>query len=254
MAPPPVYNGLDLAPSGSRQESGSEPVGRLGLFDSVFHEVDEAIAIVQVSETAAPMVLDVNSRFEEKVGYSSGEVRGQNLFQVIRLGSGTQPSDMSVLNTALSDRTMAEVMVTMHTRGNVALPIQLKLRPLATVDDDHKFVCFLRSESDMEGDTQDTQEITNRLLTFLSHDLRTPLNGILGFSEIMMSGIVGALDRDAYEAYARDIHHAGQDLLRLVNGLLDLSHSETRGLELSDHLFPVTGWITARVRRGPVRL
>lgn len=232
---------MDLAASGyPAQPMGS---GQLGLFDSVFQEVDEAIAIVQVHDCKHPVVVDINSRFEREAGYSQDEVRGQSLFQLIRLPERGESAEVTALKTALRDRTTAHVAVTLHTRENVAIPVRLKIRPCATGKDDAKFVCFLKSEQEAEEERLAAQAVTNRLLTFLSHDLRTPLNGILGFSEIMMSGLLGALDQADYEAYARDIHTAGQDLLRLVNGLLDLSHSQTGGLELSDHLFPVGDWI-----------
>ncbi len=243
--------GTNLATEGFPADSGQAggeaapclPQARLGLFDSVFQEVDEAIAIVQAHDCARPVVIDVNSRFEREVGYSLTEVQGCSLFRLIHLPERDETAEVTTLKSALRERKAAQVAVTLHTKENVAIPVRLKLRPFAAAETDAKFVCFLRSEQEAEEERIAARTITNRLLTFLSHDLRTPLNGILGFSEIMMSGLLGRLDRNDYEAYARDIHTAGQDLLRLVNGLLDLSHSQAQGLELSDHLFPVAGWI-----------
>ncbi|RMF07555.1 MAG: PAS domain-containing sensor histidine kinase [Alphaproteobacteria bacterium] len=235
-----------VAGPASGHVSGTQsPYAQLGLFDSVFQEVDEAIAIVQTRNGSSPVVVDVNSRFEQEVGYRLGEVRGQSLFRVIRVPDDRESAEITALKCALRERKAAQVVVTLHTKEKVAVPVRLKLRPCSTAGDDSKFVCFLRSEQEAEEERLAARTITNRLLTFLSHDLRTPLNGILGFSEIMMSGMLEGLDRADYEAYARDIHSAGQDLLRLVNGLLDLSHSQTMGLELCDHLFPVAAWIEA---------
>ncbi len=59
----------------------------------------------------------------------------------------------------------------------------------------------------------------------LGHDLKTPLNAILGYSDMMRSGIRGPLP-GAYQDYAEIIHESGQDLLLLVDDILDLSKAE----------------------------
>ena len=59
----------------------------------------------------------------------------------------------------------------------------------------------------------------------LGHDLKTPLNAILGYADMMRSGIRGPLP-EAYQDYAEIIHESGQDLLLLVDDILDLSKAE----------------------------
>jgi cell cycle sensor histidine kinase DivJ len=55
--------------------------------------------------------------------------------------------------------------------------------------------------------------------------LRTPLNHILGFSDVMRQRLFGPL-HDKYGEYIDLIHASGRNLLDLVNGLLDLSRLE----------------------------
>lgn len=59
----------------------------------------------------------------------------------------------------------------------------------------------------------------------LGHDLKTPLNAVLGYADMMRSGIRGPLP-EAYRDYAEIIHESGQDLLLLVDDILDLSKAE----------------------------
>ena len=66
----------------------------------------------------------------------------------------------------------------------------------------------------------------------MSHELRTPLNAIIGFSEIMESGMFGALGADKYHEYCRDIHDSGQYLLDVINDMLDMSKIEAGRLKL----------------------
>lgn len=60
----------------------------------------------------------------------------------------------------------------------------------------------------------------------LGHDLKTPLNAILGFSEMMQAELRGPLP-EAYRDYAGLIQESGQDLMLLVEDLLDLARSES---------------------------
>ena len=66
----------------------------------------------------------------------------------------------------------------------------------------------------------------------MSHELRTPLNAIIGFSEIMESGMFGALGADKYHEYCRDIHCSGLYLLDVINDILDMSKIEAGRLKL----------------------
>ena len=66
----------------------------------------------------------------------------------------------------------------------------------------------------------------SEFLANMSHELRTPLNAIIGFSDIMQSGMFGALGDQRYVEYARDIYQSGNYLLGVINDILDMSKIE----------------------------
>lgn len=68
-------------------------------------------------------------------------------------------------------------------------------------------------------------------LANLSHELRTPMNAIMGFSELIASGAVGEVNAKQAE-YLRDVQTSAKRLLDLINDLLDLSRAEAGRLEL----------------------
>ena len=73
-------------------------------------------------------------------------------------------------------------------------------------------------------------------LASVSHEFRTPLNAILGFSQMLRSdGQMSQLSSDN----AGEIERAGQHLLLLVNDLIDLGRVEAGHLELSLARVPV---------------
>ena len=60
------------------------------------------------------------------------------------------------------------------------------------------------------------------LLETLSHDLRTPLNTIIGFADMMEQETLGPINEPQYREYVADIHSAGRSMLEIVNDLLDV--------------------------------
>jgi len=85
----------------------------------------------------------------------------------------------------------------------------------------------------------------SEFLANISHELRTPLNAIIGFSEVMMQGILGPVANESYQGYLKDIHDSGIDLLNIINDILDLSKAEAGKLELSEQSVDVAAVIDA---------
>lgn len=65
----------------------------------------------------------------------------------------------------------------------------------------------------------------------MSHEFRTPLNAILGFSEVLRSEIFGPMPKGKYREYIGDIHASGKHLLKLVNDILQLSKIDADKME-----------------------
>ncbi len=64
----------------------------------------------------------------------------------------------------------------------------------------------------------------------VSHDIRTPLNAIVGFSELLDDG--GVTDEQARREYLKTIRASGRMLARLVNDVLDLAKLQSGKLEI----------------------
>ena len=73
-------------------------------------------------------------------------------------------------------------------------------------------------------------------LSIISHELRSPLNAILGFSDVMREEVFGPMGNPRYRAYVEDIHRSGRHLLSLVNDLLDVGKLQSGKFELHEEI------------------
>jgi PAS domain S-box-containing protein len=71
------------------------------------------------------------------------------------------------------------------------------------------------------------------MLARISHEVRTPLNAIIGFAEVMIGQRFGALGNERYVEYMKDIRASGERVITIINDLLDLSRIETGKLDLA---------------------
>ncbi len=91
-------------------------------------------------------------------------------------------------------------------------------------------------------------EAKSRFLANMSHELRTPLNAIIGFSEVMGSGMFGALGSDKYQEYCHDILSSGRYLLEVINDILDMSKIEAGRMKLELAPLDITDALSESLR------
>jgi PAS domain S-box-containing protein len=91
-----------------------------------------------------------------------------------------------------------------------------------------------------ESDLQQARRLTERaatakadMLARISHEIRMPLNAIIGFAEVMIAERFGALGNERYLEYLKDIRASGERVTGLINDLLELSRIETGKLNLA---------------------
>ena len=90
--------------------------------------------------------------------------------------------------------------------------------------------------------TQDAHETLKKFLAFFSHELRSPLNSIIGFSELILTEMP-RLDVATVASYTTSISQSGKHLLQLINDILDLSKLEAGKLELHYMSIPIRQFV-----------
>ncbi len=87
---------------------------------------------------------------------------------------------------------------------------------------------FAEELSSAKEGAEQANRAKSEFLATISHELRTPMNGVLGMAELLIDS---DLDTDQHNL-ATTIHESGKNLLVLLNDILDLTRLEENGLEL----------------------
>jgi two-component system cell cycle sensor histidine kinase PleC len=104
-----------------------------------------------------------------------------------------------------------------------------------------------KEESDREHERAVAAGRTkSQFLSNMNHELRTPMNAILGFSELIKHKSFGdAVDK--YAEYAEIIHDSGQRLLALIDDMFDLAKIEGGKLGLRETTVDLKGIVADAV-------
>ena len=90
---------------------------------------------------------------------------------------------------------------------------------------------------------KELDRLKSQFLANMSHELRTPLNSVIGFSEVLIDGLLGEMPPERKEC-VENIHVSGEHLMALINDILDLSKIEAGRMKLALERFEVTELIT----------
>jgi PAS domain S-box-containing protein len=128
-----------------------------------------------------------------------------------------------------------------HVRGGGLIPLSMTMG--RTQADGPNFFAVFRDLSQTrksESELLQARRLADRaanaksdMLARISHEVRTPLNAIIGFAEVMIGERFGALGNERYVEYMKDIRASGERVTAIINDLLDLSRIETGKLDLA---------------------
>lgn len=202
-----------------------------GLFNVVFNEVSDSIILLSIDPTKdTPIINDINYHFEMVTGHSFKELRNKPLFDYFH-----ENTEEHIIYDALKNRKSAFIHCNFICSNKQRLSVNMTVRPYSGDLTSSRFICVLRiNKNIVEHQDEAAREIKQKLLAAMHHNFKTPLNGILGFSEVIMTEMLGPIGKDTYKEYASDIHGAGQELLELINNLLEIKELEITEFELQE--------------------
>jgi len=94
-------------------------------------------------------------------------------------------------------------------------------------------------------ETQEAARQKGAFLAAMSHELKTPLNAVIGFSDLMRQELFGPIQNERYRSYVGDVHENGLRLLAMINSILDFSRIEGGLLDLDERIIGVADAVDA---------
>jgi PAS domain S-box-containing protein len=184
-----------------------------------------------------------NRSAEALFGYDGADLVQRNLAELFAPES--QPAVLGYLLGIRDDGVASlldqgrEVLGRVHGGGIIPLSMTMgRTRPGGP----NFFAVFrdLSQSKKSESELQQARRLAERaasaksdMLARISHEVRTPLNAIIGFAEVMIGERFGALGNERYVEYMKDIRASGERVIAIINDLLDLSKIETGKLDLA---------------------
>jgi len=227
------------------REAAARAVAEAGRFaGALAASVAAAPTGVVISDPNLPdcPIVFANPAFHRITGYPPEEVIGRNCRFL--QGAATDPAAVAAIRQAIAAARPIDIRLVNYRRDGKRFVNELHISPVH--DEAGRLAYFMGIQHDVtervkaEDAARRAQRSAERasaeksdFLAFVSHEVRTPLNGVLGTLSLLLDT---ALDSEQ-RAYAETARRSGETLLWTVNELLDLSRIEAGKLELEEIAF-----------------
>lgn len=179
-------------------------------------------------------ILEANQKAFDIYGYSKAELLKMELLDL----SYDRKKDIEVIFSSINNPD-GILFETNHKRKNgTIIPVEISAK-LIKQGDEEILLAIIRDNTErkkLELDlilAKDKAEEMDRLkttfLSNMSHELNTPMSGIIGFSELLLS----EMDNKNHREMAKIIYKSGKRLNETLNSILDLSKIESQKFNLN---------------------
>jgi PAS domain S-box-containing protein len=213
--------------------------GEIRKLATVAQKTDNAVIITD----ASGRIEWVNEGFTRMSGYAFGEAVGHKPGALLQ-GADTDPAAVGKMREAIARHEGVELEVLNYTKDGKPYWVYLSIQPV--FDDNAVLRQFIAIQTDISGRkkaeatilelnagleqkveerTAQLQSVIKELEAFsysVSHDLRSPLRSIDGFSKMLLKDYEAVLDEDGKD-YLHTIRQATQRMGHLIDDLLKLS-------------------------------
>ncbi len=199
--------------------------------------------------------LVINERWAEIIGYTLDELKPVNIDTWIKFAN---PEDLVISNRELNRHFAGETefynaeirmkhkngsWVWVHDRGRVferdinGLPLRAAGTHADITERKEAEARIISAKVMAEA----ANKAKSTFLANMSHDLRTPMNAIIGISGVLVKKYDNTNER--FKEGLHLIHESGERLLNLINDLLDLSRIEAQKMDISKSWFSLKDFL-----------
>jgi PAS domain S-box-containing protein len=201
----------------------------------LYRGVQQSPATVVITDKSGKIEY-VNNKFFETTGYSNSEAIGQNP-RILKSGEKTKKEYKELWDAILSGNEWHGELHNKKKNGELYWE-SATISPI--INEKGEITHFIAIKEDITEHKMMVEELIsakekaeemNRLKTNfvnnMSHEMRTPLVAILGYSQFLISDIENKYHKEMLEG----IENSGKRLLDTVNSILDLSRMEAKKID-----------------------
>lgn len=196
---------------------------------AIAESINDGIIVINGNEH----IVDINSVSEKILGQSKDKLIGKPIGQILPQWAEFNTSPQEALKLKIENNTYyydLNVSLITNAQGR-KLGRAIVLRDITTRKHIEQEVVNALQEAEKAS------KMKTRLIANISHDLRSPMGAILGYSEILQSGIYGEITTKQRNAIT-EILDNGEELLNFINNLLGQSQLETGAFKLNPKPIP----------------
>ena len=187
-----------------------------------FFEGHSAVILVFDPDTGS--IIDANPAAVSFYGWPAETLRTMRIQQI-----DTSPADKITSNIEQVRASKQNEFLVQHRKADGSVRDVEVLSNTINIDGTDALYAIIHDITDRKQAAAENDRIKHSLLSNVSHELRSPIHGILGLSELLKDPDI---TRDEQLKYIGLICHGGQILLHLVNDLIDISRIEADKIKL----------------------
>ena len=98
-------------------------------------------------------------------------------------------------------------------------------------------VAIVKELEKAKAELEMATRVRDEILMNMNHEVRTPLNSIIGFSDILLTSKGSLSDEDMVRTYLESIRESGWTLLDMLTDIMDMANVKTNNYDLTESIF-----------------
>ena len=170
-------------------------------------------------------IIPLTKTMEACFGVKDGQA---TLLSILNKTIKAMPSDMLTSAIAMYDSTAYKTTFYGFLKDHLAVVLILGVSIIIVI------LLLLRKARRTEASAKEANLAKTQFLHNVSHDIRTPMNAILGYSELMKNELKDN-DLPKVVEHLNKLQKAGNILLSIINNVLDMARIESGHMELDEN-------------------
>jgi len=188
----------------------------------------------------------INNSFSEVLQFNKEDIPDTESWWILTIKDSRKRNELKenwekAVSKMKRDNDVVEQQWVIHTKDNKEktcefFAIRIKGEILVVINDISEVVLLNHELLAAKEKAQESNRLKSAFLANLSHELRTPMNGILGFSQLLVADDLSDEER---LNYVEIIRQSGNRLLSMINDIINISKIDANQIEIYTESVPL---------------